>query len=96
MKKFQLAVLSICAALATSCSGFREANGHFTVHAESFRLFGFAIPACDQDVATKLAAEQFPGATIITQGSTPADWTSLWGVLGNIMSFNCTVISGKK
>ncbi len=96
MKKTLLSVVCLSALLATGCSGFREANGHFTVHAESFRIFGFAIPGDDQEAAAKLAAEKFPNATIYTQHSTPADWTSFWGVLGNIIGFHTTVVSGKK
>jgi len=96
MNKITLVSLALASLLATSCSGFREANGSFTVHAESFRLFGLAIPSCDQDAAATPTAEKFPNATIVTQVSTPADWTSFWGVLGNIASFNATIISGKK
>jgi len=95
MKKTMLSALCLSAMLATSCQGYREANGHFTVHAESFRIFGFAIPSCDQDAATKLQMDKFPGATIHTQHSTAADWTSVTGVLGNIFGFHCTTISGK-
>jgi hypothetical protein len=91
-------VSALCLTLfcTAGCSGFREANGHYTVHAESFRIFGFCIPEDDQAVAAKLHAEKFSGSTVITTHSTPADWTSFWGVLGNIMGFHGTVISGKK
>jgi hypothetical protein len=81
--------------VSAGCSGMRQANGQFTVHAESFRIFGFAIPEDDQEVAAKLTAEKFPGAMQVTSYSTPADWTSFWGVLGNILSFHGTTISGK-
>lgn len=93
----KLLALGLCAAAMTfaSCTGMRQANGHYTVHAESFRIFGFAIPGDDQEAAAKLHAEHFSKGTIITQHSTPADWTSFWGVLGNIMGFHGTVISGK-
>jgi hypothetical protein len=89
--------IGLCAAALTfaSCTGMREANGHYTVHAESFRIFGFASPGDDQEAAAKLHAEKFPKGTVITQHSTPADWTSFWGVLGNIFGFHGTVISGK-
>ncbi len=81
--------------VSAGCSGMRQANGQFTVHAECFRIFGFAIPGDDQEAAAMLLAEKFPGAMQVTSGSTPADWTSFWGVLGNIMGFHGTVISGK-
>ena len=87
--------LATAALTLAGCSGMRQANGHYTVHAESFRIFGFAIPGDDQEAAAKLNAEHFGKGTIITQHSTPADWTSFWGVLGNIMGFHGTVISGK-
>ena len=89
--------LALCAATLTfaGCSGMRQANGMYTVHAESFRIFGFAIPGDDQEAAAKLHAEHFAKGTVITSHSTPADWTSFWGVLGNIMGFHGTVISGK-
>jgi hypothetical protein len=94
-KKLITAALGIVTLTLASCSGMRQANGHYTVHAESFRFFGICIPADDQETAAKLHAEHFKGGTIITQGSTPADWTSFWGVLGNIFGFHSTVISGK-
>lgn len=91
-------VSALCLTLfaATACSGMRESNGFYTVHAESFRIFGFAIPGDDQEAAAKLHAQHFAGSTITSSGSTPADWTSFWGVLGNIFGFHGTVISGKK
>ena len=90
-------ISALCLTLLTTagCVGMRSANGYYTVHAESFRIFGFAIPGDDQEAAAKLAAEKFPGSNVTTSGSTPADWTSFWGVLGNILSFHCTTISGK-
>ena len=82
--------------LATSaCSGFRSADGYYTVHAESFRIFGFTIPGDDQAAAAALKAKEFPGGTVETVGSSAADWTSFWGALGNIIGFHGTVISGK-
>ena len=90
-------VSALCLTLfaATSCTGMRESNGFYTVHAESFRIFGFAIPSDDQEAAAKLHAQHFNGSTITSSCSTPADWTSFWGVLGNIFGFHGTVISGK-
>lgn len=37
----------------------------------------------------------FAGGTQDTSMSSAADWTSFWGVLGNIMGFHSTVISGR-
>lgn len=82
-------------AMLTSCVGMRQAEGQFTVHAESFRFVGIAIPGDDQAAAAKMVQEQFPNATQISSSSTPADWTSFWGVLGNIIGLHQTVISGK-
>jgi hypothetical protein len=79
----------------SACSGFRSAEGVYTVHAESFRIFGFAIPGDDQARAVKLMQEKFPNGTVETLGSSSADWTSFWGALGNIMGFHGTKISGK-
>ena len=94
MKAKSLTVLILAATLLTSsCAGLRETNDTFTAHAESFRIFGYSIPADDQAAAR----EQVPsGATITTVNSTPADWTSFWGVLGNIFWFHRTEISGTK
>jgi hypothetical protein len=94
MKNLLTAVACVATMTLAGCSGMRQANGHYTVHAECFRFFGIAIPACDQETAAKMHAEHFKGGNIITQGSTPADWTSFWGVLGNIFGFHSTVISG--
>jgi len=95
IRKSILSIACLGLLVSAGCSGMRQANGQFTVHAESFRIFGFAIPADDQEVAAKLTAEKFPGAVQVTSYSTPADWTSFWGVLGNILSFHSTTISGK-
>ncbi|MEO6593924.1 MAG: hypothetical protein ABIP94_04140 [Planctomycetota bacterium] len=94
-RKSLVSVFCLTLLATASCTGMRSANGYYTVHAESFRIFGFAIPADDQEEAAKLAAEKFPGSTVTTSHSTSADWTSFWGVLGNIFGFHCTTISGK-
>jgi hypothetical protein len=80
--------------VASGCTGTRSAGGYYTVHAESFRLFGWAIPSDDQEAAVKLHAEKYPGSTITSTHSTPADWTSFWGVVGKLFSFHQTEISG--
>lgn len=87
--------LATAALTLAGCSGMRQANGHYTVHAESFRIFGFAIPGDDQAAAAKLHAEKYPNGTVTSSHSTAADWTSFVGVLGNIIGFHSTQISGK-
>lgn len=90
-----LSAFTVTALLAlTSCSGFREVDGHYTVHAESFRLFGFAIPGDDQARALEIYEEEYPGSMVVTQHSTPADWTSVLGVLNNLFGISQTTISG--
>jgi len=93
-RKFLLPALLFTVIVSAGCAGTRSAEGHYTVHAESFRLFGFAIPGDDQAAAAKLHAETYPGSTITSSGSTAADWTSFWGVMGNLFGFHQTVISG--
>jgi len=84
-----------CLGLLTfaSCSGMREANGTFAVHAECFRIIGFSIPADDQAKAASLVPA---GAQVTSVYSTPADWTSVMGFLRNLIGFHGTIISGQK
>ena len=91
MKK--LLPLVLLAGLTASCSGLKETDSTFTAHAESFRIFGIAIPGEDNQAATELVPE---GAEIETIRSTPADWTSVLGALNNIFGFSYTEISGTK
>ena len=96
MKRFSLlSALLLTAMLSTSCVGSRTADGLYTVHAESLRLFGFAIPGDDQAAAAKYQAEKYPGSTVTESSSTPADWISFWGILGNIIGLHRTEISGQ-
>ena len=92
--KTLIPALCLTALVTVGCTGARSAGGYYTVHAESFRFFGLTIPGDDQAAAAKLHAEKFPGAPVTTNNSTPADWTSFWGVLNNIFGFSCTQISG--
>jgi hypothetical protein len=85
--------LLLLATLSASCSGLRETDSTFTAHAESFRIFGFAIPGEDNEAAVAKVPE---GATIETIRSSPADWTSVAGALNNILGFSYTEISGTK
>ena len=73
------------------CSGMRKTDSTFYTHAEAFRIVGFAIPEDDQVVARRLVP---PDAKIETILSTPADWKSVVGVIGNIFWIHSTRISG--
>jgi hypothetical protein len=88
-------LLLLTAALLTGCAGIRETNNQFTTHAECVRIFGNPIPEDDQAAARALVPA---GAkTQITNlQSSPADWTSVFGILGNIIAFNQTTVSGTK
>jgi hypothetical protein len=88
-----ITALLVLAALTSSCSGLRESDDSFSAHAESFRIIGFAIPGEDDAAAMALVPE---GATVTTIHSTPADWTSFFGVLNNILGFSITTVSGTK
>ncbi len=78
--------------LATSgCSGIRKTDSTFMTHAESIRIVGYSIPGNDQERAKELVPA---GANIVTVQSTPADWTSVVGIIGNILWINATQISG--
>ncbi len=76
-----------------SCSGMRQTENTFYTHAESFRILGFPIPEDDQAAARALVPA---GAKITTVNSTPADWKSFWGFIGNLFSFHITEVSGTK
>jgi hypothetical protein len=91
MKKL-LAVVALVAAL-TGCFGTRETKDTFLAHAEAFRIVGIAIPGDDMAAAR---AQVPAGANIVTISSSPADWTSVWGFLGNLFGFHATVITGTK
>ena len=95
IRRFLLALC--CASLLTGvgCSGMRSADGYYTVHAESFRIFGFPIPEDDQAAAAQIVAAEFPDGKVVTTASTPADWTSFWGFFGNLFGFHSTIIAGE-
>ncbi|MEO0480238.1 MAG: tRNA modification GTPase [Planctomycetota bacterium] len=77
--------------LATSCSGVRSTDQTFSSHGETIRLIGWAIAGDDQQAAL----DHVPaGATITNVSSTPADWSSIIGVLNSIIGFNSTSIGG--
>ena len=91
MKK--LCALAVCLTVITGCSGMRETNNQFSTHAESIRILGYAIPEDDQAAARALVPK---GATITDVQSTPADWHSVVGFIGNLLWINQTVVSGTK
>ena len=93
MKKILL--LSITTAMFSSCAGIRETNNQFTTHAECIRFFGNAIPADDQAAARALVPNG-PNVKITDVHSTSADWTSVFGVIGNIIGLHSTTVSGTK
>ncbi len=93
--KTLIPALCLTALVSAGCSGTRSAGGYYTVHAESFRFFGLAIPGDDQAAAAKLQAEKYPGATVTDSVSTPADWSSVFGVLNNLFGFSFTTICGQ-
>ena len=85
------------------CSGVRQTDRDYMVHAESIRLFGIALPADDMAMARKIVPEDAATEVVDTGGIWgafghvgAADWTSVWGILGQIFSVNWTEISGTK
>lgn len=92
--------LLACLALvsAIGCSGSRMAGDQVTIHAECFRIIGFPIPEDDQAKADSIYMNEFKSEypTVVTAGSTPADWTSFAGFFGNLIGFHGTVITARK
>ncbi len=79
--------------LLSGCSGMRETNNQFSTHAECFRILGYPIPEDDQAAARALVPK---GATITDVQSSPADWKSFVGFIGNLFWFHQTTVSGTK
>lgn len=69
----------------------RKTDKTFYVHAESFRMLGYSIPDNDQKRAFELVP---PGATVKTVLSDPADWSSVLGIIGNVLWIHATQVSG--
>jgi hypothetical protein len=91
MKVTKLLLATTVLAICVGCSGMRKTDHAFYTHAESFRVLGYSIPGDDQARARVLV----PGdAEITSVRSTPADWTSLLGILGNILWIHQTEIGG--
>jgi hypothetical protein len=93
MTKQTLLGAALSMALLSGCAGIRETNNQFSTHAECLRVVGFPIPADDQAAARNLVPRN---GKITTIDSTPTDWTSVEGVLNNIIGFTETTISGTK
>ncbi|MEM7168185.1 MAG: hypothetical protein AAF581_22245 [Planctomycetota bacterium] len=96
MRRLVLALLCVGLVSSVGCVGVRMSEQDATVHAECFRIFGFAIPKDDQTEARRVWEDKCGDYVETTTYSTAADWTSVCGVLGNIMGFHHTVISGNK
>lgn len=92
----RILVVCLIAHSLLACAGIRRTENTFYVHAECVRVLGFPIPQDDTTAAWKLfeAGEVPAGAQVKTVTSTPADWTSLMGALGNILWIHRTTISG--
>lgn len=86
-----LLTISVTALVLSGCSGIRKTDSSFTTHAESFRIVGYSIPGDDQARARALVPAN---ANIVSMESTPADWTSVLGVIGNILWIHHSEISG--
>ena len=86
-----LGLAVVVSVITTGCSGMRKTNDTFATHAESFRIVGFTIPEDDQAAAARLVP---PGAKVESVSSTSADWTSVIGVIGNIIGIHQTTIAG--
>lgn len=88
-----LVVLAMVSPLLVSCAGVRTGKGTYVAHATAFHFFSFKIPAD----ALEMAEEQVPAnaKTKQTIAAAPSDWTSVSGILNNILSFNCAAIGGE-
>jgi hypothetical protein len=94
MKRRLTAALGLLAMVAmVGCAGVRQTDDTFAAHASCLRIVGFAIPGDDMAAARAMVPE---GATIHTVSASAADWTSVWGILGNIIGIHCTSIAGTK
>lgn len=86
-----LVAILLTSSTAIGCSGMRTSESTFETHAESFRFFGYVIPEDDQARAKQLVPA---GATIVNIDSSPADWDSVIGFIGNLFWFGSTDITG--
>ena len=91
MKVIKLLLTASVTAICVGCSGMRKTDHAFHTHAESFRVLGYSIPGDDQARARELVPAD---AQIVSVRSTPADWTSLFGIIGNILWIHETEIGG--
>lgn len=89
---YRITGIILISAVLAGCAGVRKTpDGTFMAHAESFRVLGYSIPYDDQ-----IRAEQEvpSGGKVVTVDSTPADWTSVTGIIGNLLWPHQTRISG--
>ena len=93
IRKSILVLALFALAGSIGCAGVRQTNSNFSAHAESFRILGYPIPSDDMAAAAALVPV---GGTVTTVRSTPADWDSVFGFIGNLFGFNLTRISGTK
>jgi hypothetical protein len=77
--------------LVGACSGVQTADQVFVAHAESVAILGMEFPKDDLAAAEAMVPE---GAEIESIRSVPDDWTSLSGILNNILGIHMTEISG--
>ncbi len=84
-----------CASLVLllGCKGMHQTGTTFTTHAESLRILGFSIPESDHTAAAGLVPD---GAIITNVSTTPKDWSSLRGILSNLLWLHSTEIGGTK
>jgi len=79
--------------LIPACSGLQANDGVFSAHAESLVILGMEIPGDDFAAAHEELAE-IPNAKITSVYSSPDDWTSLVGIISNILGIHFTTIGG--
>ncbi|MBT3339867.1 MAG: hypothetical protein HOM34_07235 [Planctomycetes bacterium] len=77
--------------LLGSCAGVQVSDDTFSAHAEALVILGFELPGDEALAAEALVPE---GAIVQTVYSSPDDWTSLLGVLNNILGVHYTIIGG--
>ena len=88
----RITALAVSFFLFGACSGIQTGDDTFVTHAESFVILGMEFPGDDLTTAEGLVPD---GAKIETVNSPMADdWTSLQGILNNILGVHMTQISG--
>jgi hypothetical protein len=87
------ASLGLLALALNGCAGVRTAEGTYVAHGTALTIFGFDIP----DDSLKLANDKVPSSATSKQtiAASARDWTSFWGILNSILSFNSATIGGE-